>query len=162
MRGENEDFATQHKKLLDIGVAVLSDGEIEDYYPADALAELANCEADKVRELIDEHKEAFGRPQQAHVTVRLIEEHRDEICAGDEIDHVQAAAWLESTRAALPREERLPPRLLKTGKALENWLDTPKPVLAMRMSKWFQQHPETIPEKLTNLIVWIRKRLYNH
>lgn len=155
---EGDDFAAQHKKLLDIGVAVLSDGEIEDYYPADALAEMANCDVEEVTKLVDNHKETLGRPQQAHVMARLIEERKDEICANNAIDAAQAAAWLDSTRAALLREGQLPLKVLKTGKALENWLDTPKPVLAMRMSKWFQEHPQKIPEKLSNLIEWIRKR----
>ena len=43
-----DDFEARHKKLRDIGVAVLGEGEIEDYYPAHCLAELAGCGPEEV------------------------------------------------------------------------------------------------------------------
>jgi len=77
---EQDDFESRHKKLRSIGVAVLAEGEIEDYYPAKALAELANCKPEELEGVIDQHREYSTGPEQADVVWTVIGENRKHIC----------------------------------------------------------------------------------
>lgn len=151
-----DEFETKREKLLKVGVAVLSLGEIEDYYPDDALAELAGCGAGEVQGHIDQYREYLSAPEQADVFEAVTAANREAIgstVGGPTKDEL--IGWMNDAKSSLRAQGKWPTKYRKTGKALENWLDVPRPIIARRVARWFWERPQEVPDKLQNLIRWV-------
>jgi hypothetical protein len=148
-----DDFEARHKKLRDIGVAVLGEGEIEDYYPAHCLAELAGCGPEEVAGLTDQWRDYATSPEQVEVVAQLIADNRSSICDSKrDFSRQDLTALIQTARATLRDLGKLPTRHRKTGSALEKLIGITKPTIATRVGRWFQRHPQEVPEKLQNLV----------
>ena len=69
----------QRRRLREVGVAVLSDGEIEDYYPIEALADLAGENPDTMQQRIDAAKTSYEMPEGIGFVEAIISRHQREI-----------------------------------------------------------------------------------
>jgi len=70
----------QIDKLRSVGVAVLSKGGLEDYYPAEAIAEVAGCEASEVGPEIEKHRIEWDEPSTFGLLEAIVRDDKEEIC----------------------------------------------------------------------------------
>lgn len=142
------------RKLRKQGVCVLKFGEIEDYYPLEALAAIAACPLPDVAAKIEEARVAADTPSSSKVLQAVLLEHRDEVAAAaPERVPKLAAAWHSQAVARL--RDQGEPTLLKTGEAISKWLRMPKPLIAMKLAAWLRENEAALPPRLKLLISWL-------
>jgi putative ATP-dependent endonuclease of OLD family len=147
---------TVRRSLLNIGVAVLRKGEVEDYYPVEALAAIKGCVPGDVSASIQEHRVSYDTPAVDKVLAAVIRDHRSEISTIDDtrllklvpVWHSQSLETLRKQGAAAPRER-------KTGEAIESWLGMPKTLVAIRVGRWFEEDAARVPDDLRKLVSWL-------
>lgn len=150
----SETAETQIQRLRAIGVAVLRQGEIEDYYPIDALADIAASSPEEMKNRIEEQRETTGSPSGPAVLAHILRTRRRELGEAEDgrADKVSAALWSRSMKE-LREAGALPGRRRKTGEILASLLG-PKPRIATRVASWFEQDSTRLTEPLTKLIQW--------
>lgn len=143
------------KKLLDNGVAVLHLGEIEDYYPYKALADIAGCTVEKVESEIKKHQLVWDDPSTFDLVLSMLLSYREEICrANDSRLQKVVKRTYDKTLQKMRDEGRVGTTMAKTGDALVRWLGLPKPTIALRIVQWLENHPEEVPKHLRELLEW--------
>lgn len=145
----------QVNMLRDNGITVLSYGEIEDYYPHKALAEIAGCSVDDVQREIEKRRIVFDEPSTFTVIASVVRDHRTELCDADHarLEKVLKRVYDQSLQKV--REEgRVTANTAKTGEVLSKWLKLSKPTIALRVGRWLEEHPESIPSSLQELVRW--------
>ena len=58
----------------------LSKGGLEDYYPAEAIAEVAGCEASEVGPEIEKHRIEWDEPSTFGLLEAIVRDDKEEIC----------------------------------------------------------------------------------
>ena len=66
----------QRKRLREVGVAVLSDGEIEDYYPIEALADLVGETPEAMQQRIETTRTCYEMPEGIGFVEAVISQHQ--------------------------------------------------------------------------------------
>ncbi|MEW6458645.1 MAG: AAA family ATPase [Bacillota bacterium] len=150
---EDED---QISKLRANGIAVLTYGEIEDYYPPEAIAAIANCTIEDVQKEIKKRLVVFDEPGTFAMFRYVIREHRKELCTTDDarLEKVLKRIYDQSLQK-IRDEGRLTANYAKTGEIISRWLKLSKPMIALRVAQWFEEHPGSIPESLRELVKWV-------
>jgi energy-coupling factor transporter ATP-binding protein EcfA2 len=152
---DTEDVA--RRKLREIGVGVLSDGEIEDYYPAEALAEIGGCKPNEVSARVDAHRERRGKAETEALIRAVVQDHRQQIgeLTPDEISK-SVGAWKREAEDKLQRAGEIATVTRKTSDAISQWLRIGgKPIVAQRVAAWLEANPTKIPPKLIKLTRWL-------
>lgn len=151
-----EQDEEQIGRLRDSGIAVLSHGEIEDYYPDEALAQIAGCTTENVQGEKDKRRVVFDDPSTFAVVASLIREHRQDLCGADStrLEKVTKRAY-DQTLQKIREQGSLGTNMAKTGDVLGQWLKLSKPIIALRVAQWFEEHPENIPSTLQELVKWV-------
>ena len=145
----------QIKKLRDIGVAVLRLGEIEDYYPHEALAEIAGCSVENVKLEIKKRQLVWDEPSTFDLVLSMIQGHKEELlqASDSQLPKVVKQAYdqtLQRMRAGATERTSI----AKTSDILARWLGSSKPIIALRVAQWLENHPEEVPSHLHNLVKW--------
>lgn len=150
------DLETQRRELKEHGVGVLSNGEIEDYYPDAALAHLAGCDESDVTTEISRRRKGYDDPSVFQIVSAVIQDNHPEIvAAAPERQGKLMQGWyhksLERLRAsgAISLEDR------KAGEIISQWLKMPKPGIARRVAMWMLSKDGHIPESLQHLTIWL-------
>lgn len=149
----NDNFEQQRAALRGCGIAVLRDGEIEDYYPQEALAAISGCLSTDVPREIDSHRVILDKPGSIQIVRTVVVDNADAIGAGPrerlpklvEAWHSQAISKIRAGGRAT--EQR------KTSEAIAVWLKKPKPAIAQEVARWIAAQ-SVVPEKLARLIQW--------
>lgn len=142
--------------LRKVGVAVLSKGEIEDYYPLAALAELAGCSESEAEQAIADRRLEFEDPTARTLVESVIRDHQKEICEADSARlHKLVTKWYDQSLQAMRAGGAVGQLERKTGDVLSRWLKMSKPELAQRVATWMVEDPDRIPGPLCRLVSWI-------
>ncbi|PIS38410.1 MAG: hypothetical protein COT35_00940 [Nitrospirae bacterium CG08_land_8_20_14_0_20_52_24] len=149
----SEDIEKQREALLRHGIAVLGHGEIEDYYPHEALAVIAGCLVTDVSKEIERHRIILDMPTSLEIVRAVVMDNTEAITYTKkerlpklaEVWHSQA---VEKIRSGGSVERRR-----KTSDAVAEWLKRPKPAIAQEVARWIVAHWE-VPERLARLIQW--------
>jgi hypothetical protein len=152
----SESPEAQMNQLGGIGVAVLSQGEIEDYYPPEALAEIANCEPAHVSAHVEAHRAVWDEPKVFSILEAMFQSHRNELLATEEprIPKVLKRCY-DQTIEQLRTGEAKTTLGRKTGAALSEWLKMPKPLIAVYVGRWLEANPGRVPARLQKLVRWV-------
>jgi hypothetical protein len=146
----------QAAALRKLGIAVLSQGEIEDYYPHSALATLAGCSESEVEQAIDERRLEFEQPTARRLVEATICDHQHEICeANAERLHKLVQRWYDQSLQSLRDGGAVGQCERKTGDILSRWLKLSKPELAQRVARWMVEGNGRIPATLQRLVRWM-------
>ncbi|GEM_PF-742756 len=151
-----EPDADQIRRLRQHGVAVLSRGEIEDYYPHEALAELAGCDASEVAQKIEASRVVLDEPSVFEIVSSIVQESGEELlrAPAHRFDKLLKKAYDRAISQVRTEKSTPSQKRAKTGDAVARWLKLPKPLLAHKVAEWFQNNPERIPEPLVRLVEW--------
>ncbi len=150
------DPEAARRALLKIGVAVLKKGEIEDYYPTEALAAIAVCDSGDVAAKIQEHRLSYDLPSVHEMLTVFVRDHKAEITATEDSRVPKLVpAWHSKSLESLRKQGAAAPRERKTGEAIESWLGMPKALLAVRVGRWFEEDPTRVPGDLRKLVSWL-------
>ena len=110
----------QRRRLREVGVAVLSDGEIEDYYPIEALADLAGENPDTMQQRIDAAKTSYEMPEGIGFVEAIISQHQREIAdAKPERVGKLVQCWYSQTVQQLRDQGQVAQTVRKLGESLE-------------------------------------------
>lgn len=146
----------QIKKLRDSGVAVLSLGEIEDYYPHKALAEIAGCTVEEVEPEIKKRQLVWDEPSTFDLVLSMVQGHREELLrANDSRLRKEVKRVYDKTLQKIQAGGGECTSMAKTGDVLARWLRLPKPTIALRVVQWLERHPEEVPGHLRELVEWV-------
>lgn len=146
----------KRRKLREAGIAVLSKGEIEDYYPHAAVASIAGCAPAEVAEKIVAHRASYDDPSAAQIVEAVVTDHHDSIksAAAERIPKL-VNAWYSQSLQRLRDGGALKQSQRKTGDALGAWLRLGKPIIASKVASWICDHPTELPQELRNLLDWV-------
>ena len=146
----------QIKKLRDSGVAVLSLGEIEDYYPHKALAEITGCTVEEVEPEIKKRQLVWDEPSAFDLVLSMVQGHREELLrANDSRLRKEVKRVYDKTLQKIRAGGGECTSMAKTGDVLARWLRLPKPTIALRVVQWLERHPEEVPGHLRELVKWV-------
>jgi energy-coupling factor transporter ATP-binding protein EcfA2 len=151
---ENDD--QQIDKLRDYGVAVLRKGEIEDYYPHEALAAIKGCTVGEVPKEIEKHRQDWDEPSLFTLIETIFSNNRKEITEveGPRFRKILKRCY-DNALEQLRENGTFTKQSRKTGNTIANWLKLPKPIIALRVSQWMEENPEKVPDSLQRLTKWL-------
>jgi predicted ATP-dependent endonuclease of OLD family len=143
-------------ELLKVGVAVLTKGEIEDYYPVECLAEIAGCSQEETREAIARRRMEFEDPTAMQLAQTIVLENRQAICESNAARLPKLIqCWYSQSVQRLREGDALGQTERKTGDVLTLWLKKGKPEIAQRASEWMLSMPDRVPADLQRLVKWL-------
>jgi putative ATP-dependent endonuclease of the OLD family len=146
----------QIREFRKLGIAVLADGEIEDYYPREGLADLSGLSLEEVESEIESRRSVYEDPTVFAILTNLVKLHG---AALSEIPHDKAAKKLkplyDQTLTLMRKEGAVATEDRSMSAILTMWLGTSKPALALRMSDWLVEDVSRIPKRLSALVCWL-------
>ncbi len=144
------------ESLRKVGVCVLSNGEIEDYYGNEALAAIAGCTEEEAAGSLRAHRCAYDEPRALELFAELVRRNQTEIgtTATERLAKL-TERWYNQTLVAMREEGRITTAEAKTGDAMSRWLKKPKPIVAAKVGRWMAEKPERVPEPVRALIRWL-------
>ena len=146
----------QCRNLLKVGVAVLTKGEIEDYFPIECLAEIAGCSQQEAQDAIARRRTEFEEPTAMQLVQTVILENKQAICESNEARLPKLIQrWYSQSVQRLREGGAVGQVERKTGDVLTLWLKMGKPEIAQRVSKWMLNTPGRIPTDLQRLVKWL-------
>lgn len=158
-----DEFADQCRGLATAGIAVLSKGEIEDYYPETVIGEIAGCPADDVAQQILQRRLEFEEPTTRQLVETVIREHLDEIVkTKEERLHKVVSRWYDQSLQSLRDGGAVGQVERKTGDILCRWLKTSKPELAQKVAQWIDADPSRLPNVVKRLSLWLVEGVRNN
>lgn len=149
----SEDFERQREALLRHGIAVLERGEIEDYYPPEALAAIAGCLVTDVSKEIECHRIILDMPTSFEIVRAVVVDNIETITATRKERLPKLAEAWHSQAVEKIRSGGSVERRRKTSDAVAEWLKRPKPAIALDVARWIVAHRD-VPERLARLIQW--------
>lgn len=149
----NESFEKQREALLKRGISVLEQGEIEDYYPHEALATIAGCLVTDVAEEIERHRIILDMPTSFQIACTVIMDNVEAICTMNEEQLPKLVKAWHSQAVEKIRSGSLAEKRRKTGEAIAQWLKRSKPAIAQEVANRITAQ-KRVPEPLTKLIQW--------
>jgi predicted ATP-dependent endonuclease of OLD family len=144
------------RRLLPVGVVVLSNGEIEDYYPSSAIGAIAKCSDSAVQQAMADRRMEFTDPTARQLVEAVISDHQASICKAEQQRLPKLVpAWYSQSLQRLRDSGAIEQTERKTGDLLARWLKLTKPQIAQRIAQWIEQDGTRIPNRIARLIEWL-------